>query len=500
MGNKIRAGNHRARLRLRETNGELNGNGITLFISKPEDWTGPLAAWRLYMYQGNGELELALVLGLNTIVNNSSGAVYTVPLNIHEAYDVSILYDTAHRLYSWSVDGTVEAAADMPTDWPLIGNEIIGSSGSSTGRNSSYVVDNVSWVELTADPACYCRGTLIQSNRGEVPIEDLATGESVVTFAGATRQIKWIGRRAYDPRFIAGNTAVLPIRIEAGALGDGIPARDLFVSPEHALYIDGALVPAQLLVNGATIRRVESIDHLEYFHIELDTHDVILADGMPAETFVDCDNRGMFQNAAEFWARYPEDDRATWEFFVPRLELNSDELIQIRTALINRAEALGRISRDPDLHLIVDGEIVRAKSAADRVYYFVIPAGARAVSLASRSAVPAEVETSSLDGRSLGVAVERIALCGPGLRIEIGYDCPALCDGFHEAEVSHRWSTGQGSVPEALLVSFGGGLIEVHLAETEMRYGLVAPAAASTARSSKCSSAKQRAGTQKGRR
>src|SRR6266481_6414347 len=62
-----------------ETNGELNGNGITLFISKPEDWTGPLAAWRLYMYQGNGELELALVLGLDTIANNSSGAVYKMP-------------------------------------------------------------------------------------------------------------------------------------------------------------------------------------------------------------------------------------------------------------------------------------------------------------------------------------------------------------------------------------------------------------------------------------
>jgi len=118
----------------------------------------------------------------------------------------------------------------------------------------------------------------------------------------------------------------------------------------------------------------------------------------------------------------------------------------------------------------------------------------------ARVILPAEVETSSLDGRSLGVAVERIALCGPGLRIEIGYDCPALCDGFHEAEGAHRWSTGQGSVPEALLVSFGGVLIEVHLAETEMRYGLVAPAAASTARSSKCSSAKQRAGTQKGHR
>ena len=191
------------------------------------------------------------------------------------------------------------------------------------------------------DAACFCRGTLIRTERGEVAVEELAIGDRVVTLSGAVRPVKWIGRRAYDGRFVAGNRMVLPIRVEAGALADGVPARDLLLSPEHALYIDGLLVPAGLLVNGATIRQVESIERLEYFHIELERHDVILAEGAPAETYVDCDNRVMFQNGAEFAALYPDDAPVTWDFCAPRVEAGSAELAAIRAALADRAEALG---------------------------------------------------------------------------------------------------------------------------------------------------------------
>src|SRR5216684_4664074 len=155
---------------------------------------------------------------------------------------------------------------------------------------------------------------------------------------------------------------------------------------EHALHIDGVLVPAGLLVNGATINQVERIGRLEYFHIELDTHEVILAEGAPAESFVDCDNRGMFQNGEEFARLYPGDARPDWEFCAPRLEAESAELTAVRDALLQRAEALGdRFADDPDLHLIIDGEVVRAQAVADEVYSFTIHSGSRAIWLASRS-------------------------------------------------------------------------------------------------------------------
>jgi hypothetical protein len=128
------------------------------------------------------------------------------------------------------------------------------SNLSSTAWFANTVGDGSLGTDIfVSDTACYCRGTLILTEAGEVAIEELAIGDEVVVLSGEARPIKWIGHRAYDGRFVTGNRAVLPIRIEAGALADGVPTRDLLVSPEHALYIDGVLVPAGLLVNGATI-------------------------------------------------------------------------------------------------------------------------------------------------------------------------------------------------------------------------------------------------------
>jgi hypothetical protein len=198
---------------------------------------------------------------------------------------------------------------------------------------------------------------------------------------------------------------------------------------------------------------------------------VILADGAPAESYVECDNRGMFHNAGEFAALYPDAPPEQREFCAPRVEEDSAGLTAIRTALLARATALGRTSADPDLHLIADGEIVRAQSRRGGICQFAVAPGTRRVALASRRAVPAEVYPDSLDGRALGVPVERIILCGAGLRVEIGHDCPALGDGFHDDEAAHRWSDGRGLLPEGLVGCFSGAItIEVHLAASALIY------------------------------
>ncbi|WP_205665032.1 Hint domain-containing protein, partial [Acetobacter cibinongensis] len=175
-------------------------------------------------------------------------------------------------------------------------------------------------LTLEEGTPCYCPGTLILTETGERPVETLEIGDRLVTHDGSLRPIRWIGRRAYDGRFAAGRTDIMPVRIAAGALGNDLPRRDLIVSPLHAMFLLGVLVPAHALVNGQTITQAENSSVIEYIHIELETHDIIFAEGAPSETFVDDDSRGMFHNAHEFAELYPDAEQIAPRYCAPRVE------------------------------------------------------------------------------------------------------------------------------------------------------------------------------------
>lgn len=182
---------------------------------------------------------------------------------------------------------------------------------------------------------CFCPGTRIATPDGPIAVEQLAIGDPITTISGAIRPIKWIGRRSYAARFAAGNTLLAPVCVRAGALGDARPQRDLWISPQHALFIDGALIPVALLINGITIIQPEISDDIAYFHIELDSHDVLLAEGAPAETYVNDDNRLMFHNAATYAVRYPGAEPPA-RYCAERL-LEGPKLAAIRASLAARA-------------------------------------------------------------------------------------------------------------------------------------------------------------------
>jgi hypothetical protein len=212
---------------------------------------------------------------------------------------------------------------------------------------------------VDANPACYASGTRILTVEGEIPVESLKIGDLVITAAGTPRPIKWIGRRAYIPPFANANPHLLPICFKAGSLGSDLPLRDLHVSPKHAMFIDGVLIPAECLVNGASIVRATRVDTaLEYYHIELETHDVLLAEGAPSESFVDDDSRGMFHNAHEYWAAHPQDIGRDAIYCAPRHE-GGYELAAIRA----RLAAIAGIARPQDHgallgYFAVDGQTV----------------------------------------------------------------------------------------------------------------------------------------------
>ena len=190
--------------------------------------------------------------------------------------------------------------------------------------------------------ACYCPGTLIETASGQQEVETLKIGDEVLTASGALRPIKWIGQRSYSGRFIVGRKDILPVCIKAGALDVNVPARDLWISPHHAMFIDGALIEARDLVNGISIVQAEQVEQVDYFHVELDTHDVIVAEGALSETFVDDDSRGMFHNVHEFDALYPDAVRQPARYYAPRLE-GGYEVEAVRRRIALRA---GRTATD----------------------------------------------------------------------------------------------------------------------------------------------------------
>lgn len=159
---------------------------------------------------------------------------------------------------------------------------------------------------------CLVGGTRVATVRGEVAVEDLARGDLVVTAAGEARPVKWIGRTAWEGEMLAAHHYLRPVLVRAGALGDGLPRRDLRVSPLHGVAIDGMLVPAAALVNGVTILRDETDADTTYYHVELDSHDLLLTEGAPTESFLDHEgSRVNFDNAAEYYDLFGEAEAIT---------------------------------------------------------------------------------------------------------------------------------------------------------------------------------------------
>jgi hypothetical protein len=142
---------------------------------------------------------------------------------------------------------------------------------------------------------CFAAGTRIVTPRGAVLIERLHVGDTVLTLAGRAQPIRWIGRRQVDCRRHPRPGEVLPIRVAAHAFGVGRPRRPVLLSPDHAVFVEGVLIPVKLLANLDTVTQA-AVDTVVYLHIELPRHDVVFADGLPVESYLKVDDRDLFDN------------------------------------------------------------------------------------------------------------------------------------------------------------------------------------------------------------
>lgn len=203
--------------------------------------------------------------------------------------------------YYWSPGDGDDAVDGDADDFIVINAEGYTTQPGAGGATEVHVGDEFFTVfDVPVDNiviVCFLEGTRIMTARGEVPVEQLRVGELVVSpesGRAALQPVVWLGHartpvaRHPDPQRVA------PIRIAAGALADGVPCRDLRVSPEHALFLDGHLVPAKYLVDGIGIVQETTQEAVTYWHVELPEHGLLLAEGAAAESYFEDSNRQYF--------------------------------------------------------------------------------------------------------------------------------------------------------------------------------------------------------------
>lgn len=359
-----------------------------------------------------------------------------------------------------------------------------------TSATGSWVVDTKvdaagTGTDIFLSAVCFAAGTRILTKTGERAVETLQEGDFVLTLGGddlIAQPVKWIGRREINIAAHPRPTTVAPIRVQRGAFTDNAPHADLLVSPDHAIFVDGKLICARQLINGTTIRQERDWTSVAYFHVELDAHAILIANGLPTESYLDTGNRVFFANAGVPVLLHPD---LTDNSHAPVREMAScapfvcDEanVKPVWQRLADRAAAIGQPAADietttrADLNVVAAGRSVRPVQAAGGVHVFVLPKDATEVRMVSRAGSPTDTRPWLEDRRRLGVRVSRLVLRCADMVLDLALDHPDLAAGWWDVErdglAMRRWTNGDAVVP--LPVFTGSAMLEVHLSG-EMTY------------------------------
>lgn len=394
-----------------------------------------------------GQTYTPLQPGVSIAYGGSNPAPYTATVTFNPndfnvtASDGSIVTNGLYSVTGPDLGSVVNRVADLkfsPTtsDTTPISYTLSDANAAAT----------LNYSVTIASPLCFLPGSQIATPTGEVPVEQLVAGDAILTLRGKAKRIVWIGTGqvvATPGR----RTAATPVIVRKGAFSENVPHHDLHVTKAHGMHFDGVLIPVEFLVNHRSILWDDRARVVTLYHIELETHDILMANGAAAETYRDDGNRWLFSNANAGWHRPPQPP------CVPVLTGGPIVDAVWRRLLERSGPRPGfPLTNDPDVHLVVDGKRIDAVSICDKQYLFRIPRDSSLVRIVSREGTPAELGVAR-DPRPLGVALRQIQIRRGAKVVPIETDNNQLVNGFHDYEPDEclRWTNGDAELPASFI-------------------------------------------------
>ena len=447
-----------------------------------------------YLVSNGGEIEFTGSLGANATIdlagglmqfdnntNLQSGTSFAFSGSVASTFDI-ISGNNFQNGFGYAITGFDYGDKMQFGSLNLTGDTAVYSGTTLTIKNGGTQVLQLTNLTLAARAAsvhsftlsgntitlaCFLSGTLIETAGGAVAVELLQVGHELVTIRDGSHVLQtvcWIGSRDIDAIDFKDDEDAYPVRIRAGAFASGQPRHDLLVTGDHCIFVSGGLIPARMLVNGRSIVRDTTIAHYTVHHVELASHSIILAEGIPVESYLDTGNRTSFGLPASTRAR-PDLEQAAcsgtagglrWKVDAAApLTIDRETVEPVWQALVRRADLLGLLpvaaldlSEDPRLELLLDdGDVLLPHWRSGERHLFRIATGVRPLRLQSRAVRPSEIVGPFVDDRrKLGVRVCQISMWN-GLIENVLTVADLNGAGWHSLEDGSRWTNGDADLP-----------------------------------------------------
>ncbi|WP_025885151.1 Hint domain-containing protein [Asaia prunellae] len=388
----------------------------------------------------------------------------------------SVISSGGSAILAWSgglVNTRLEPHGSL--DFDYLGGNLVGaymtSDGlltvySDNGKNATiqlagkYDHNEFKFSGDTLEYLCFLKGTRISTPDGHIAVENISCGDEVLTWDTNAKtqkisKVSWAGVKTITPRpGLPDDSCGFPVIVKAGALDNSIPERDLQITPEHCLYIDGYFIPSRMLVNGKNIYYDRTVKAYDVYHIETENHSVLWAEGAMSESYLDTNNRHSFTQCGAV-LNLSRNKNLSWEndAAAPLTTIRSvvEPIYQRILARVGMPVAKPDTIDDPDIKIALNGnKTVEPCRISGNKYVFMIEGEVRDISIASRSSRPCDVIGNFVDDRrNLGVLVGSIVVFDSLRTYSLTEHLTNKdLEGWHAAEgEASRWTDGCASLP-----------------------------------------------------